>query len=59
MWLRFPPGLNFLVMLVDAILSSQPMYYLHGLWFVIYGLIYITFTILFHLGKGTNEEDDK
>lgn len=52
-------GLNFFVMLVDTILSSQPIYYMHGLWFLIYGLIYITFTILFHLGKGTNEEDDK
>jgi hypothetical protein len=55
----FTHGVNFIVMLVDVILSSQPYYIMHAVYFLSYAAIYIGWTLFFYAVKARNEDGDR
>lgn len=56
-------GVNFFVMLVDASINAQPFPLAHGLYFLVYALIYLLWSILFVVAglrvRCTCSDDDR
>jgi hypothetical protein len=55
----FTHGVNFLMMFVDVILSSQPYYIMHAVYFIIYSAIYLGWTLVFYAVKARNRDGDR
>jgi len=55
----FTHGVNYLIMLADVILSSQPYRLAHGLYFILYAIIYIFWSLIHHWAKGRNHDGDR
>eukprot|EP00242_Pyramimonas_sp_CCMP2087_P011774 CAMPEP_0198199704 /NCGR_PEP_ID=MMETSP1445-20131203/2907_1 /TAXON_ID=36898 /ORGANISM="Pyramimonas sp., Strain CCMP2087" /LENGTH=270 /DNA_ID=CAMNT_0043869593 /DNA_START=34 /DNA_END=847 /DNA_ORIENTATION=+ len=55
----FTHGVNFIMMLVDVILSSQPYYIMHAAYFLIYSAVYIGWTLFFYAVKARNDDGDR
>lgn len=49
-------GLNSVFMVIDTCLSSIPVRLLHGLYALLYLLIYIAFSVFYWLAEGTNNQ---
>lgn len=47
-------GLNFVIMITNAYLSKKPYYLLHGLYFMVFCFIFVTWTYAYYLMGGTD-----
>ena len=52
-------GLNFVVMLVDSMLTCSSLYLLHGLYFALYAITFVVFSLVFHAAEGRNEKNEE
>lgn len=55
----FTHGVNYLIMLADVILSSQPYRLAHGLYFILYAIVYIFWSLIYHWAKGRNHDGER
>ena len=46
-------GANSIIIALDVYLSNQPYYLLHGIWFFVYDIAYLLFTLVYWAAGGT------
>merc|ERR1712107_111662 len=52
-------GLNFLVMFLDAVIGSQPYLLLHGLYFMLFAVVYVLWSLIHYalgIGNGLGDQ---
>uniref|UniRef100_A0A7S0N942 Uncharacterized protein n=1 Tax=Pyramimonas obovata TaxID=1411642 RepID=A0A7S0N942_9CHLO len=55
----FTHGVNFVVILADTMLSSQAYRLSHGVYFLLYAIVYIIWSLIFHAAKATNQDGNR
>ncbi|XP_022915594.1 protein rolling stone-like isoform X2 [Onthophagus taurus] len=54
----FVHGTNSLVMLIDLFVVAHPLYLVQCYWSVLFGIVYIVFSIIYHLCGGTSRNEE-